>query len=99
MGSSEERRLHEGMTPTPLDRSHGLLVYLLTEEVRAGTRIMDTYVDIPEGIRPFEATCEVLTVLCGGLDRSAVEVALLLRREGFTGTVESLLATASSLAR
>jgi hypothetical protein len=56
-------------------------------------------VDIPEGARPFEATCEVLAVLCGGLDRSAVEVALLLRREGFTGTVESLLATASSLAR
>jgi hypothetical protein len=99
MGSSEERRLHEGLTATPLDRSHGLLAYLLTEEVRAGTRIMDTFVDIPDGSRPFEATCEVVSALCSGLDGSAVEIALLLRREGFTGTVENLLATASSLAR
>ena len=99
MGSSEERRRHEGLTSTPLHRSHGLLAYLLTEEVRAGTRIMDTYVDIPEGSRPFEATCEVISTLCGDLEGSAVEIALLLRREGFNGTVENLLATASSLAR
>ncbi len=85
-------------SPPPVNRSARLLAYLLTQEVVAGSRTLDTPVVVPEGVRPFDEICDVVAGLCDRLAPDAVEIALVLRREGFDGTVESLLGAAARLA-
>lgn len=80
-------------------RDGRLLAFLLTLEVLEGKRILDTRVDIADGATPFDATSEVIAAMCDQVDRQSIEVASLLRREGWLGTVEALLQTASYLGR
>lgn len=82
-----------------VDRSARLLAYLLTQEVLAGKRVYDTPYHVPDGIRPFDHLCDQIAAVCDRLDHSTVEVALLLRRDGFAGTVEDLLAASERLSR
>jgi hypothetical protein len=88
-----------GSDPEPVNRPARLLAFFLTQDVVAGTRLLDTPVYIPDGSRPFDETSVVLRRACDRLDPAAVEIALLLRREGYLGTVEALLAAAASLSR